>query len=148
MMPYWSKACAAASTAERLVGGGDLDGAVNRAYYAVFSAARAAVATVRTSFAVSKRHGTIVNRLERHLVAGGSIAASSGRPLLQRLQHLRWVADYAPVSVDPAQAEAALADMRVFLAAVEPIVAARSAKAKRRAPAKPRRVATQDATHG
>ena len=148
MTPYWSKACAAARTAEHLLGSGDFDGAVNRAYYAVFSAARAALATVRASFAVSKRHGTIVNRLERHLVAGGSIAASSGRPLLQRLQHLRWGADYAPVSVDPAQAEAALADMRAFLAAVEPVLAARSAKAKRRAPARPRRAATQDVTHG
>ena len=42
-----AKAQAASQSAQVLLERGDTDGAVNRAYYAVFGAARAALATVR-----------------------------------------------------------------------------------------------------
>ena len=64
----WAKAQAASQSAQVLLDRGDTDGAVNRAYYAVFGAARAALATVRSNLATSKRHGTIYRRFEKHLV--------------------------------------------------------------------------------
>jgi hypothetical protein len=64
----WAKAQAASQSAQVLLDRGDTDGAVNRAYYAVFSAARAALAGVRSSLSTSKRHGTIYRRFEKHLV--------------------------------------------------------------------------------
>src|SRR5206468_3434469 len=72
MKPLWSKAQAASRSAQLLLENGDTDGAVNRAYYAVFGAARAALATVRLSLAKSKRHGTIYRRFETHLVQAGT----------------------------------------------------------------------------
>src|SRR5258705_6040351 len=51
----WAKVRAASQSAQWLLERGDTDGAVNRAYYAVFGAARAALATVRSSLATSKR---------------------------------------------------------------------------------------------
>ena len=64
----WAKAQAASQSAQVLLDRGDTDGGVNRAYYAVFGAARAALAAVRSSLAMSKRHGTIYRRFEKHLV--------------------------------------------------------------------------------
>src|SRR2546423_14837156 len=55
----WAKAQVASQSAKLLIESGDADGAVNRAYYALFGPARAAVATGRSSLALSKRPGTI-----------------------------------------------------------------------------------------
>ena len=51
----WAKAQAASQSAQVLLDRGDTDGAVNRAYYAVFSAARAALAAAMTSSSGASR---------------------------------------------------------------------------------------------
>ncbi len=118
----WSKAAAAARSAEQLLGAGDPDGAANRAYYAAFSAARAALASVRASLASSKGHATIVRRLEKHLVQERGLDHSFGQPLFGRLSHQRWVADYGDAGIGMEPARAALGQVQGFLAAVEPFV--------------------------
>jgi uncharacterized protein (UPF0332 family) len=118
----WAKAQAASQSAQVLVERGDTDGAVNRAYYAVFGAARAALATVRASLATSKRHGTIYRRFEKHLVQERAFDPSLGRGFLARQRRARQAADYKTGQVDEPTARNAVGEMDRFLSAVEPIL--------------------------
>jgi uncharacterized protein (UPF0332 family) len=118
----WGKAQAAARSAKVLSDAGDWDGATNRAYYAVFSAARAVLAGVRASLADSKGHSTIVRRFEKHLVQERGLDPVFGRFFFGRLSHARWVADYDDVRNDETIARERLGEMERFLAAVEPFL--------------------------
>jgi uncharacterized protein (UPF0332 family) len=118
----WSKARAASRSAQVLLESGDTDGAVNRAYYAVFGAARAALATVRSSLAMSKRHGTIYRRFEKHLVQERGFDPSLGRGFLARVRRVRQAADYEADRVDEATARNSVGEMQSFLAAIEPFL--------------------------
>jgi uncharacterized protein (UPF0332 family) len=118
----WTKAQAAAQSAKLLLESGDSDGAVNRAYYAVFGAARAALASVRSSLATSKRHGTIYRRFEKHLVQERAFDPSLGRAFLARQRRARQVADYEPEQVDESTARNAVGEMQTFLTAIEPFL--------------------------
>ena len=116
----WAKADAAVHAARLLSDAGDWNGAANRAYYAVFSATRAALASVRAALAASKGHGTIIRRFERHLIEERGFDSSLGRSLFNRLSHARWVGDYAFVGVAEDVARTSVADAERFLAAVVP----------------------------
>ena len=118
----WAKAQAAAQSAQWLLERGDTDGAVNRAYYAVFDAARAALATVRSSLATSKRHGTICRRFEEHLVQERAFDPSLGRAFLARQRRSRQAADYEKDRVEESIARETVREMQTFLAAVEQVL--------------------------
>ena len=118
----WAKAQAASQSAQVLLDRADTDGAVNRAYYAVFGAARAALATVRSSLALSKRHGTIYRRFDKHLVQERGFDPSLGRSFLSKQRKARQAADYEEGRVDETVARAAIGDMDRFLAAVAPLL--------------------------
>ena len=118
----WAKAQSAARSSQLLADAEDWDGASNRAYYAVFSAARAVLAGVRASLASSKGHGTIVRRFEKHLVQERGLDPIFGRSFFGRLSHARWVADYDEERVDEAAARAMPGEAERFLAAVEPFL--------------------------
>ena len=118
----WAKAQAASRSAQWLLEKGDTDGAVNRAYYAVFGAARAALATVRSKLATSKRHGTIGRRLEEHLVRQRDFDPSLGQAFLARQMRVRRAADYEKDSVGERIAREIIGEMKRFLASIEPIV--------------------------
>jgi uncharacterized protein (UPF0332 family) len=118
----WAKAQSAARSSKLLADAGDWDGASNRAYYAVFSAARAVLAGVRGSLASSKGHGTIVRRFEKHLVQERGLDPAFGRSFFGRLSHARWVADYDDAPVDETAAHAMPGEAERFLAAVEPFL--------------------------
>jgi len=118
----WAKSQVAAQSARLLIESGDSDGTVNRAYYAVFGAARAALAAVRSSLAVSKRHGTIYRRFDKHLVQERGFDPSLGRRFLSKQRRARHDADYEEGLVDETVALAALGDMDRFLAAVAPLM--------------------------
>jgi uncharacterized protein (UPF0332 family) len=120
--PLWAKARQAARSARLLRDAGDLDGAANRAYYAVFAAARAALASARASRAQSKGHGTILRRFEKHLIAERGFDAELGRRFIGRLSHVRWVADYDVAGTDREAVAGAIADADRFLVAIEPFV--------------------------
>jgi uncharacterized protein (UPF0332 family) len=118
----WAKGEAAARSAQQLLHAGDWDGAANRAYYAVFSAARAALAGVRASLAASKGHATIFRRFDKHLVTERGLDPAFGRPLFGRLGRVRWVADYSNAGVDETTARATLEEMQRFITAIEPFL--------------------------
>nr|VFK11092.1 MAG: Uncharacterized protein, contains HEPN domain, UPF0332 family [Candidatus Kentron sp. LPFa] len=91
------KAIRAADSAQLLLAAGDADGACNRAYYAMFDAARAALMAVdaraQAQAQTARTHGGI-SAFGLHLVKPGHVPAEMGR-LLNRAQECRLVADYS-----------------------------------------------------
>lgn len=92
---YLRKADRAPSSARLLLEAGDDEGAVNRAYYAMFAAASAALLAVRTDAAgvVAKTHRGLIAAFGKELVLPGHVAAELGRSL-NVVEELRITADY------------------------------------------------------
>ena len=96
-----SKAVRAGASARALLDLGDVDGACNRAYYAMFDAARAALlasgAPVQPDF--GKTHAGLIAAFGLQLVKNGPITKELGR-FLKRAEEIRLVADYKGDSVE------------------------------------------------
>lgn len=112
-----AKAERACASARALLELGDVDGACNRAYYAMFDAARAALlvsgAPVRSD--IGKTHGGLINAFSDHLVKPGRLSKDMGRSL-KRAEETRLVADYRADSVEINDAQALLAQAEGFVA--------------------------------
>ncbi len=74
-----AKALQAAASAKVLLDTGDADGACNRAYYAMFDAARAAL--LASGYEVGKTHKGVLNAFSEHLVKSGLLPKEMGRLL-------------------------------------------------------------------
>jgi uncharacterized protein (UPF0332 family) len=113
------KADRACLSARALLKLGDVDGACNRAYYAVFDAARAALlasgAPVRHD--VAKTHQGLINAFSEHLVKNGRVPRDVGR-LLKRAEEARLVADYNACSVELGDASEMVEQAETFVAAM------------------------------
>lgn len=95
---------------------GDPESAINRAYYAAFYAATAALLSVGET---PKTHSGIHNRFYRHFVRSGRLASEVGDTLKEAF-NLRQRADYEAVSIfDEAAAAHLIADVQRFVVAVE-----------------------------
>jgi uncharacterized protein (UPF0332 family) len=117
MMDFWSKAEAAARAAHLLIKAGDTDGAVNRAYYAMFDAARTALGAVDPALAEAKTHASILRRFSKHIVKEKGTNPLLGR-FLNKAADARFTADYEEEPIDAAAAGEILANMDAFLAEV------------------------------
>lgn len=99
------KANRALESARLLLASGDVDGACNRAYYAMFDAARAALIATRAPVQaeVTRTHSGLIAAFSMHLVKPGLIAVEHGRSL-NKVEDLRLIADYKgdPVTADKA----------------------------------------------
>jgi uncharacterized protein (UPF0332 family)/predicted nucleotidyltransferase len=109
----------AVRSARTLLSAGDLNGTVNRAYYAMFYAAHAALAHKGIE-AVSSKHGNVVGRFGEHLVKTRLLPRSLGTSLNQMLE-LRRKADYGS-GVAPVDAKRGLSQAETFVEAVERLV--------------------------
>ena len=102
---YFNKAKAALSAAKLLLEAGDADGACNRAYYAMFDAAHAALFALGAEDAGApiKTHNGLIAKFGQRVVASGHFPAEFGADL-NRVQSLRQLADYSgdPVALDKA----------------------------------------------
>jgi len=114
------KAERAMESARLLLDAGDADGACNRAYYAMFDAARAALLASKAPVAteVARTHGGLISAFSLHLVKTGLIPVGLGRTL-NRAEEIRLIADYRgdPIERDMAvwvveQAEAFVQEIR------------------------------------
>lgn len=112
-----NRARQAAQSARTLLASDDLNGAVNRAYYAMFYAAHAALEHRGVEIASSK-HGTLVRRFGDHLVKTGVLPRALGTSLNAMLE-LRQKADYGSGEVARADAERSLSEAEAFVVAVE-----------------------------
>jgi len=114
-----AKADTACSSARVLLNLGDVDGAANRAYYAMFDAARAALlasgAPVEPD--IGRTHSGLIGVFGNFLVKNGPVSKEVGR-LLNRAHEIRLVADYNGDSVEPADAKEMVEQAETFVAAM------------------------------
>ena len=75
------KAARAIHSATLLLADGDVDGACNRAYYAMFDAARAALLSVDAPMPIEfgKTHSSLIAAFGQHLVKPGRVSLECGR---------------------------------------------------------------------
>ena len=109
------KAERALESARLLRARGDTDGACDRAYYAMFDAARAAL--LRVGDDLPKTHSGTATLFGQHLVKPGLLPDHLGRDL-NRVEELRNIADYTVDKVDIAHTDDAIAKADVFLKTV------------------------------
>lgn len=97
-----AKARIACESARALLDRGDTDGACNRAYYAMFDAARAALlaTSAEVTVNVGKTHSGVLTAFSLHLVKNGPVPRDIGR-LLKQAEETRIVADYCGDSISP-----------------------------------------------
>jgi len=113
------KAERACRSARTLLADDDPDGAANRAYYAMFDAARAALlaSDAPVNIADIRAHVGLVYAFSEHLVEKGPIPEGIGS-LLDEARHLRGMADYSGISVDPNVAKEIVEHAEIFVAAI------------------------------
>jgi uncharacterized protein (UPF0332 family) len=110
-----AKAVQAVASAKVLLATGDADGACNRAYYAMFDAARAAL--LAWGFQVGRTHKGVLNAFSDHLVKNGPLPKQTGR-LLKRAEAFRYVADYESDRVGLSDARELVEQAETFVSAV------------------------------
>lgn len=106
------KAVRATVSAKVLLDAGDADGACNRAYYAMFDAARAAL--LASGHEVGKTHRGLLNSFANDLVKNELIPKEMGR-LLKRAETFRYVADYSEELVELSDALEMVAQAEIFV---------------------------------
>jgi len=114
-----AKADTACSSARALLDLGDVDGAANRAYYAMFDAARAALLASGAPIApdIGRTHSGLIGAFGNFLVKNGPVSKEVGR-LLNRAHEIRLVADYTGGSVELADVKEIVEQAETFVAAM------------------------------
>jgi uncharacterized protein (UPF0332 family) len=114
-----SKAIRASASARALLDLGDVDGACNRAYYAMFDAARAALLAAGAPVQpdLGKTHAGLIAAFGLQLVKNGPITKELGR-LLKRAEEIRLVADYKGDSVEFEDAREMVEQAAIFVDAM------------------------------
>ena len=110
-----AKAMQAAASARVLLETGDADGACNRAYYAMFDAARAAL--LAAGHDVGKTHKGVLNAFSERLVKNGPLPKETGR-LLKQAETRRYVADYEGDAVEIGDAREMVEQAESFVGAM------------------------------
>lgn len=96
-----AKAERALESAILLSEAGDVDGACNRAYYAMFDAAKAALLATAPTMAptIGKTHNGLIAMFGLYMVKSGLVPVEFGRAF-NRAQDIRQVADYTGDLID------------------------------------------------
>jgi uncharacterized protein (UPF0332 family) len=115
-----AKAAQAVASARVLLETNDADGATNRAYYAMFDAAQAALLTsgVPAADALGKTHRGVINAFSAYLVKEGPVSKELGRQL-KRAEEVRLVADYNGETVTLADAAELVNQAELFVKAMQ-----------------------------
>ena len=117
---YMRKAESALDSARLLLEADHTDDACNRAYYAMFDAAHAALFAlgVEEIKAPIKTHNGLVAKFGQHLVLGNHLAPEHGEDF-NAVQRLRQIADYSGDHVSRTDAAWAVARAEALLAAIK-----------------------------
>ncbi len=109
-----------AASAALLAKDADPNGACNRAYYAMFDAARAALHALDPAVKSEtiKTHSGLIAAFSLHLVKPGTIEVEFGRSLRQ-IDQIRLIADYSDQEIDLDTARTATEQAVRFIEAVE-----------------------------
>jgi uncharacterized protein (UPF0332 family) len=113
------KSARALGSAQLLLEAGDSDGACNRAYFAMFDAARAALHAVSAPAdpLAIRTHSGLIAAFGLFIVKAGRLPVEHGRAL-NRVHELRLIADYQNNKLNPELVGRALSDCAGFVAAV------------------------------
>lgn len=114
------KAIKAAHSAQKLLDDGDVDGATDRAYYAMFNAARAALRQIGGVSAqeMPRRHKGVLIFLRDRLVDRGIIPAALLKSINKAVE-VRNVADYKDEEVGLDDARQTVEDAKHFIATIQ-----------------------------
>lgn len=105
----------ALASAKLLLADGDPNGSCNRAYYAMYDAARAALALSQAPSQVStKTHSGLISAFSLHLVKPGRLPIEAGKAL-NRVAELRLISDYMGSELTAANAQLAISEAESFL---------------------------------
>lgn len=113
------KASRAAASARLLLDAGDVDGACNRAYYAMFDAARAALlwSDSQVPATVARTHSGLISAFSLHLVKPGRLPIELGKTL-NRAAEIRMIADYTGDEVTTEKAQWVVDQAVLFITVV------------------------------
>ena len=95
--------------------------AINRAYYAMYDAARAALSWKSATLGEAKTHSEVIGRFSKFIVRGVALNRKLGRSF-NKASEMRLVADYKLEPVLPEDARAAVQSATEFLAAIGPFL--------------------------
>ena len=112
----FEKAFVALRSADLLLQSGDLDGCCNRAYYAMFDAARAALVADGCADQVLgiKTHSGLISFFSLRLVKTGRVSVELGKSF-NKVEDLRLLADYRGDALELAQAQWAVEQAQLFV---------------------------------
>ncbi len=98
---------------------GDNDGACNRAYYAMFDAARAALLASKAPVPpeIAKTHSGLISAFSLHLVKTGLIPVELGRSF-NKAEDLRLIADYKGDPLDADDGRWVVSQAQEFIEAI------------------------------
>jgi uncharacterized protein (UPF0332 family) len=118
-LAYGDKAARTLAAARLLLDSGDTEGACNRAYYAMYYAAQAALLAAGLAEPENgyKTHQGLIGEFGKHLVLGGKLDQCLGRSI-NKVQHLRQLADYTGDPLPLEDATSAVTQAEVFVAAI------------------------------
>ena len=115
------KASRALASARLLLDAGDTDGACNRAYYAMFDAARAALAVADDEGMIAKTHSGLISAFSLRFVKTAEIPVELGKAL-NAVSELRQAGDYTGLTMPKDKAAWAVTRAEAFVAAIERLV--------------------------
>ncbi len=117
--PWLERANRSSRTARLALTDGDAASAGNRAYYAMFYAARAALLFVSDErLAASKTHSGLISSFGQHLVKAGKLPAELGRALSVE-SHRCQVSDYDGGDVSFESAKSSISSAEKFITTIE-----------------------------
>jgi uncharacterized protein (UPF0332 family) len=111
-----AKANRALRSAKTLQNDGDLEGACNRAYYAMFDAARAALLLVKAEVPeeIAKTHNGLARAFSLHLIKTNQLPVELGKALKQ-VENFRLLADYDGSVIEMTDVDWSLAQAEAFI---------------------------------
>lgn len=121
MSGFWWRAREAADDANALFRAGRYNNACSRAYYAMFTAARALLIERGHRPETAKRHATVLRLFSLEFVRDGPFDADDGRTL-QRAGKTRITADYGEAGVTAEEARQVLASLDRFMNRAEQMI--------------------------
>lgn len=115
-----AKAERAMASAKLLRDAGDVDGVCNRAYYAMFDAAKAALLKSVPDIdpAIGKTHSGLISAFGLHMVKTGFVPVEFGRAF-NRAHDIRQVADYTGDLIESADVDWLLQQAAAFVALIK-----------------------------
>jgi uncharacterized protein (UPF0332 family) len=118
-----AKAQRALTSAQTLLDDQDTDGACNRAYYAMFDAARAALLAIAAPVPpeIAKTHSGLISAFSLHLIKTSKLPAELGKAL-NKVEGLRLVSDYKGDSISLEDSQWAVAQANAFVHAIVELI--------------------------